>query len=600
MSGSAGGQRISRAAVEATVKDYIDRVLSKFKGFKSAKVSGSYNYSDKQDFGDLDLIVFIEGDDKKQVKDALANYLQSLPDDVIVPFKSEKYAGKKLLKPGELVTVLYPIAGVPGEFVQIDNIVAISQQEEQFKQTFLDVPAATQGLILGLVKAATVEEDPQQIFKRLGITDVPTPEENQEYDFNLSGDKLSLRLVTLGDGFKELGREVVWTSQNWSDVEKLLSDYDLNVLFEDLLKQVKSNLTTERGKNRVKGIFKSMVSVKSGEVGTPKGDDKEKALTQVAALEGKYSQLTLELIKPFLGEQEESPQSIAVFPGAFKPPHRSHFEVIQKVAPMVDVVKVYVSKQPRGGGDQITISQDQALQVWDIYKKYLPNNVEIIPATNATPVLDAYQEIEAHPNNQYLAIYGKGEEGRWKAVEKDRNKYGHVKTVNLGDIEGVSATKIRTLLAQGDDAQLIEYLPSISEEDALEVLHILLGTVREFVTRKDLEDVEQVADTELAPVDVTFDRHFTDRVNDPRNTPEISKEELIDFFKKLAKKQGALKSLLNKDSEVVAKDMQRDLNTPIIATQKDKSGVKQIAPKTIMRKKNFNTPNKTIFVEKKK
>ena len=473
MSGSAGGQRISRAAVEATVKDYIDRVLSKFKGFKSAKVSGSYNYSDKQDFGDLDLIVFIEGEDKKQVKDALASYLQSLPDDVIVPFKSEKYAGKKLLKPGELVTILYPIAGVPGEFVQVDNIVAISQQEEQFKQTFLDVPAATQGLILGLVKAATVEEDPQQIFKRLGITNVPTPQENQEYDFNLSGDKLSLRLVTLGDNFKELGREVVWTSQNWSDVEKLLSNYDLNVPFEDLLKQVKSNLTTERGKNRVKGIFRSMVSVKSGEVGTPKGDDKEKALAQVATLEGKYSKLTMELIKPFLTEQQELSKAIAVFPGAFKPPHKSHFEVIQKVAPMVDVVKVYVSKQPRGEEGQATVTQEQALAVWDIYKQYLPSNVEIIPAVNPTPVLDAYQEIEGHLDNQYLAIYGKGEEGRWKAVEKNPTKYGHVKTVNLGDIEGVSATKLRTALAQGDDAQAAKYLPNMKKEDTLQVLSIL-------------------------------------------------------------------------------------------------------------------------------
>jgi hypothetical protein len=472
MSGSAGGHRISRSAVEATVKDYIDRVLSKFKGFKSAKVSGSYNYSDKQDFGDLDLIVFIEGGDKKETKNALADYLQSLPDDVIVPFKSEKYKGKKLLKPGELVTILYPVSGVPGEFVQIDNIVAISQQEEQFKQTFLDVPAATQGLILGLVKAATVEENPQEIFKRLGITNIPTPKENQEYDFNLSGDKLSLRLVTLGDGYKELGREVVWTSQDWSDVEKLLSNYNLNVPFEDLLKQVKSNLKTERGKNRVKGIFKSMVSVKSGEVGTPKGEDKEKALSQVSALEGKYSKLTMELIKPFLTEQEHS-EAIAVFPGAFKPPHKSHFEVIKTVAPKVDKVKVYVSKQPRGEEGQATITQDQALQVWDIYKKYLPDNVEIIPAANPTPVLDAYQEIEGHPDNKYLAIYGKGEEGRWKAVEKNPTKYGHVQTINLGDIEGVSATKLRTALAQKDDAQAVKYLPNMDKEDTLQVLRIL-------------------------------------------------------------------------------------------------------------------------------
>ena len=472
MSGSAGGQRISRSAVEATVKDYIDRVLSKFKGFKSAKVSGSYNYSDKQDFGDLDLIVFIEGQDKKETKNALADYLQSLPDDVIVPFRSEKYKGKKLLKPGELVTILYPVAGVPGEFVQIDNIVAITQEEEQFKQTFLDVPAATQGLILGLVKAATVEEDPQQIFKRLGIQNIPTPQENQEYDFNLSGDKLSLRLVTLGDGYKELGREVVWTSQNWSDVENLLSNYNLNVPFEDLLQQVKSNLKSERGKNRVKGIFRSMVSVKSGEVGTPKGDDKEKALSQVAALESKYSKLTMQLVRPFLSEQELS-QAVAVFPGAFKPPHKSHFQVIEKVAPMVDVVKVYVSKQPRTGEGQATITQDQALRIWDIYKNYLPENVEIIPAANPTPVLDAYQEIETHPDNKYLAIYGKGEEGRWKAIEKNPTKYGHVKTVNLGDIEGVSASLLRTALAQGDDAQAVKYLPNMNKEDTLQVLRIL-------------------------------------------------------------------------------------------------------------------------------
>ena len=474
MSGSAGGHRISRASVEATVKDYINRVLSKYPGFKSAKVSGSYNYSNKQDFGDLDLIVFIEGEDKKQVKNALADYLSSLPDDIIVPFKSEKYAGKKLLKPGELVTVLYPVSGVPGEFVQIDNIVAITQQEDNFKQMFLDVPASTQGLILGLVKAATVEVDPKRLFNKLGIKDVPSLEQNQEYEFNLSADKLTLRIVTL-DNFKEVARQVVWTSQNWSDVEKLLSNYNLNTSFEDLLQQVKRGVKTERGKNRIKGIFKSMVTVKSGEVGTPKGDDKEKALQQVSTLEGKYSPLTLTLIEGLLPETI-SPQAIAVFPGAFKPPHKSHFEVVKTVAPKVDEVKVYVSKQPRGGEDgQPTITQEQSLKIWNIYKHYLPDNVQIIPAKNPTPVLDAYQEIESHPDNHYLAIFGKGDESRWKAIEKNPTKYGHVQTVNLGDIEGVSATKLRTALSQGDDQQVIQYLPTMNQQDTQQVLDILKG-----------------------------------------------------------------------------------------------------------------------------
>ena len=53
MSGSAGGNRIPREAVQPTVDDYIKKVISKYPGFKSAKVTGSYNTSTKTDFGIL-------------------------------------------------------------------------------------------------------------------------------------------------------------------------------------------------------------------------------------------------------------------------------------------------------------------------------------------------------------------------------------------------------------------------------------------------------------------------------------------------------------------------------------------------------------------
>ncbi len=111
MSGSAGGNRITRESVAKTVDSYINRILKKFPAFKSAKVSGSYNTSAKEDFGDVDLIVNLESDDKKGVKVNLAKFLSSLSDDVIVPFKSEKYKGKKYLNTGEIVTILYPIEG---------------------------------------------------------------------------------------------------------------------------------------------------------------------------------------------------------------------------------------------------------------------------------------------------------------------------------------------------------------------------------------------------------------------------------------------------------------------------------------------------------
>lgn len=281
-SGSAGGGRISRSFVEKTKEDYIAKVLSKFPGFKDARISGSYNTSAKEDFGNIDLIVTIEGEDKKKIKQELAAFLSSLPDDVIVPFKSSKYGGKKTLSSGELVTILYPIIGAPGEYIQIDNIIAISEEESNFKKAFLDYPAEIQGLLLGLSKAILLEEDPQEIFKRLGINNVSSLEENEEYEFNLSSVALTLRIVKLSPEFRELERKEVWKSTQWNIIKQLFSNFDIDGSFEDLLYDIVRKVKNTRSKNRIKGVFKSMISIKSGEVDTPKGDNKQRALDKVA------------------------------------------------------------------------------------------------------------------------------------------------------------------------------------------------------------------------------------------------------------------------------------------------------------------------------
>jgi predicted nucleotidyltransferase len=281
-SGSAGGGRINRSFVEKTKDEYIKKVLSKFPGFKAARISGSYNTSSKEDFGDIDLIVMIEGDDKKKIKQELAAFLSSLPDDVIVPFKSEKYKGKKTLSSGELVTILYPIVGATDEYIQIDNIIAISEEESNFKQAFLDYPAEIQGLLLGLSKAILLEEDPQEIFKRLGINNVPELGPDEEYEFNLSSVALTLRIVKLSSEFKELERKEVWKTTQWNTIKQLFSNFNIDGTFEDLLYDIVRKVKNPRSRNRIKGIFKSMISIKSGEVGTPKGVNKQRALDKVA------------------------------------------------------------------------------------------------------------------------------------------------------------------------------------------------------------------------------------------------------------------------------------------------------------------------------
>jgi predicted nucleotidyltransferase len=283
MSGSAGGNRIKRSDVSNTTNDYINKVLKKFSLFKSAKISGSYNTSDKEDFGDIDLIVHLESDNKKNVKLELAKYLSELPDNIIIPFKSVKYKGKKLLNTGEIVTILYPILGLDNQYVQIDNIISISSEELEFKKEFLDYPAEIQGLLLGLAKIACLEEDPKTIFKNLGINNIPELEKDQEYEFNLSSSGLTLRIVTLKD-FKEIDRTEVWKTTNWQNIKKLFQNYRIDGSFEELLEDLKSKIKNKRSKNRIKGIFNSMVSIKSGEINTPKGDKKQDSINKVNSL----------------------------------------------------------------------------------------------------------------------------------------------------------------------------------------------------------------------------------------------------------------------------------------------------------------------------
>ena len=294
MSGSAGGNRIYRIKgkekseenidyVLNTTNDYINKVLKKFSLFKSAKISGSYNTSDKGDFGDIDLIVYLESDNKKNVKLELAKYLSELPDNIIIPFKSVKYKGKKLLNTGEIVTILYPILGLDNQYVQIDNIISISSEELEFKKKFLDYPAEIQGLLLGLAKIACLEEDPKTIFKNLGINNIPELQKDQEYEFNLSSSGLTLRIVTLKD-FKEIDRTEVWKTTNWQNIKKLFKNYRIDGSFEELLEDLKSKIKNQRSKNRIKGIFNSMVSIKSGEINTPKGDKKQDSINKVNSL----------------------------------------------------------------------------------------------------------------------------------------------------------------------------------------------------------------------------------------------------------------------------------------------------------------------------
>jgi len=97
-------------------------------------------------------------------------------------------------------------------------------------------------------------------------------------------------------------------------------------------------------------------------------------------------------------------------------------------------------------------------------------------------------------------------------------------------------------------------------------------------------------------IDFNFTRHFGDRMGDDRNDPCISMKELADFIKKIYKRQGkSIKGVAG--AEAVIKDMQSDLNIPVAVKYDQRNDEFDVVMKTVMRKKNFKTPDKVIKYE---
>jgi uncharacterized protein YpuA (DUF1002 family) len=102
--------------------------------------------------------------------------------------------------------------------------------------------------------------------------------------------------------------------------------------------------------------------------------------------------------------------------------------------------------------------------------------------------------------------------------------------------------------------------------------------------------VEDVSQAQLK-----FTRHFADRMNDPRNKPAVKVQELQQLFKRIARNK-AKNIRQNPDSQAVIKDMQNDLNLPIVINYDKNKDEFEVINKTIMRKKDFGTSNKVFKI----
>jgi len=119
------------------------------------------------------------------------------------------------------------------------------------------------------------------------------------------------------------------------------------------------------------------------------------------------------------------------------------------------------------------------------------------------------------------------------------------------------------------------------------------------VTAVDIQQLETFADRIFADVgiDVEFTKHFMDRVNSERNAKPIVPAELTRLFKQERKRYGKPIAQMGPDSEAVMRDLQTNINVPFALVLDKENDELDLIAKTVMRKKDFDTPNRVFAVE---
>jgi len=179
---------------------------------------------------------------------------------------------------------------------------------------------------------------------------------------------------------------------------------------------------------------------------------------------------------------EQKGQSIALYPGKFKPPHAGHFDVAKEILnkPNINKLIIYISPLPHEG-----ISPDQSKAIWEIYKSHLPGDVEIrIGEISPVRAVYDYLDNEAEAGDVLNLILGEKDlsDGRYARAGGRRNDVSVNSIPVPPQAGGISATQMRQALWADEEGRFIAGLPNSLNDQEISDILTLLG-------EKELEEV---------------------------------------------------------------------------------------------------------------
>ena len=202
----------------------------------------------------------------------------------------------------------------------------------------------------------------------------------------------------------------------------------------------------------------------------------------------------------------EYPKTVAVVPGAYKPPHKGHLDMVRKYADMADEVVVIISKPTKQGRylpDGTEVTSADSLKIWEALAAGLSNVRIEASKEHASPVTAAYDFIgdKGPLNVGDKAILGASTKDddwrRWLHAEKyvkDGVELLNPEETAVSPSEH-SAEYMQLLAAEAEKgSDLYNNMPSVkkgknpNEFHASDLRYVLVEATKSNVARKMLED----------------------------------------------------------------------------------------------------------------
>lgn len=206
-----------------------------------------------------------------------------------------------------------------------------------------------------------------------------------------------------------------------------------------------------------------------------------------------------------LTEAKIKGKRIALIPGAFKPPHKAHLELVKQAAKVSDMVIVYISPLGRQLTKQDTreVTAKMSQKIWNLYLQAegLSNKAEVRIATVNSPVITTFDFISNKNDNpeysqagQTIILFSGTQEGddkrfAYSDFSKVAKKGVSVELRAEKSPVGISGTKMREAIANDDKKKIMSFLPdSVDKKQVYELIMSMFKTPK-MVSENELYDI---------------------------------------------------------------------------------------------------------------